>query len=249
MFGPITTSLWTLNFILLVAVLYLLLRRRKWKEYPVFVALIATSVCCSGVMQVMAAFDWRVSFFYFGWFSRSIQGLLSLAAVHEVLRKVLYSYDGLRNLASTVYWLAIVVLLAGAAVTAATLPNHGWIGSLTITLGSLDRTLLLLSAGLMFIVFALVAVCGMSWGRLVFGIALGLGMHASVKLALVTVYSYAGMEFYGWYTVAVMINGVAQAAIWLVYAAVPARETAPQVHVTANQLHRWNSALLEVLQR
>lgn len=248
MFGPITASLWTVNFILLVAVLYLLVRRRLWQEVPVFFTLIVVSVGCTTVLQILAGLDWRMSYYYVSWIGRGIQDMLGIAVVHEVLRRVLYPYDGLRNLASTVFWIAIIVLLGAAVASEATMPNNGWYDTMTRSLGGLHRALLLLSAGLMLVVFALVALCGMPWRRLVFGIAFGLGVYASLKLALTTVYSYLGMDWYAGYTVAVMGNGILQAGLWLGYVAVPERE--PQAaRVVHYGLDRWNHALLEVLQR
>jgi len=249
MFGPITASLWTANFVVMVAVLYFLVRRRLWRELPVFLALIAASVFCTAVLQVLAGLDWRWGYYYVVWISRAVQGLVSLAVVHEILRRVLYSYDLLRNLASTVYWTAIVVLLGLAVLSEATIPNHGWFDAMTSTLAGVERALLFLSLGLLLVVFTLVAICGMPWRRLVFGVAFGLGIYSAGKLALSTAYAYLGMEWYAWYTLALMGNGILQAVIWLAYVAIPERQpdSVPQaVHYT---LERWNDALQEVLQR
>jgi hypothetical protein len=249
MFGPITASLWTTNFVVLVAVLYLLLRRRLWHELPVFVGLIAASVLFSGILQVLAGLDWRWSYYYGSWASRAVQGLLGLAVIHEVLRKILFHFAALRNLAQTAFWVAIIVLLGAAVLSEATLSDQGWPHALTRAMAGLERALLLLSAGLMMVVFALVAMCGMAWRRLVFGVAFGLGIYSAVKLALVTVYSYLGIDWYAWYTLALMGNGILQASLWLAYIAIPERQpdTVPMVvHYT---LERWNNALQEVLQR
>jgi hypothetical protein len=220
-----------------------------WREIPVFVALIAVSVLCSAVLQLLAGLDFRWGYYYGVWFSRAIEGLLGLAVIHEVLRKVLLRFDALRSLAHSAFWIAIIILLGAAVASEATMPDQDWPHALTRALAGIERAMLLLSAGLMVLMFVLVAICGMPWRRLIFGVALGLGIYAAAKLALVTTYSYLGMEWFGWYTVALMVTGILQSAIWVTYVGIPEREPESAPQLVQFTLERWNNALLEVLQR
>jgi hypothetical protein len=57
------------------------------------------------------------------------------------------------------------------------------------------------------------------------------------------------MEWFGWYTVALMVTGILQSAIWVTYVGIPEREPESAPQLVQFTLERWNNALLEVLQR
>src|SRR5688572_7944830 len=236
--GPITATLWYLTTMLHIILVFLLVRRRTYRELPIFCTLVVAATICGAVMQVYSAKEWAMAYYYFYWISRVTQLVLGVALIHELLRQMLYGYDGIRTVAATTYWVAVVLLLGGAALTAANLPNRAWDDTLTRMLFVLERSLLFIQAGLIVVLFSLVALFGLQWRKLVFGVAFGFGIYAAFKLLLFTAYSYLGQDYYGPYVVILMANGLVPLAVWIAYVAVPEREPQPQPLVANHDLER-----------
>lgn len=240
------TWMWLGGISLQVALAIVIVSRKIWERFPIFATYVLTNLCVSGFLYLVDAFHAsRYVYFYCYWITQAITLLLGLATVFEIFATLLVSYPGLKKLAVIVCRYTVLVL--------------GIFGALVIIFHHRDETtrnapLLILEVavrigevGLVILLFVFAGIFGLPWRRSAFGIALGIGMYASVQLAGVAWQSYAGQR--GWYVNAIagMLGFDLSLLVWM-GSLLSRQYAAKDVQLPEREeLEQWNKALTELI--
>jgi hypothetical protein len=161
---------------------------------------------------------------------------LTFAVLYELFRRILRDYPALSMVGNSLYrWttLLFIVIALGLAWSA---PAAGP-GKLMATFFVLQRTVRLLECSLLVFLFIFARSFGLSWRNRAFGIALGLGISATVSLATAAIRAQieparssttASMAtFNNTLKLAGQVGDLSAVALWIAYFL--ARESAPQI--------------------
>src|SRR6267142_873099 len=185
---------WLGGIVLQVSLAVVIVFRKIWTRFPFFAAYLLTNLGTSGLLFLLSTGHvWHVSkhvYFYCYWLTQAITLTLGLATLFEIFTTLLASYPSLRKLALLVCRYAVLALgLLGSLVVifhhqGETTPNG--------PLFALEVAVRIAEVGLVVLLFVFAAIFGLPWRRSAFGIALGIGMYASVQLGAVAWQSYSG---------------------------------------------------------
>jgi len=141
-------------------------------------------------------------------------------------------------------WLPLVLLLVAAilAFSTSSAPN----GRLITAILSLERSVLVMQAGMLLFLMLFSSRLGLTWKHHSFGISLGFGIYASGQLVISTLFAQLGTSFGEAYTLLQTVLYTAMTTIWLVYLASPepARVALESAFAPKPVLERWNDVLL-----
>jgi hypothetical protein len=224
----------------LVAVLLL---RGTWRKFPVFTAFCA----CSLLGDTIAFFTVRNRsvYTYVYLVYETVSVILALAVIYEIFTRLFASQRGLRRLARLSFRIVCLLLvLLGAAV----IFTHSPIGEkgLAAAVVVVEEASRIVELGLIMFLFVFSGAFGLHWRQNVFGIVLGLGISAAVKLTAVAIvphsYTTAGIL-----SMAIVFTSDASLLIWLIYLLAPERVTMGIELPKRAQLEQWNEAIMELI--
>jgi len=157
--------------------LVLVLRRRFYKEYPVFAAYVGWALLKSCVLLGMnyAPFVSGDQYYRVHAASSIIDAALRWAVIYEIFIDVFRDYTTLRSLGPNLFRWATVFLVLTALVLAWLAPGSG-VGRVMSAAYATERNVDILLCGLLIVLFASAQYLRLSWRSHVFGIALGLGV-------------------------------------------------------------------------
>ncbi len=222
-----------------LVVLLVMYRRGLQRDYPYFFNYTILSVANEPVLFVMQKYSYTL-YYYSYWVSIALTTLVSLAVLHEIFQNAFRPYEALRDLSVILFrWSALVILLV-AGMWAVTSGHPAQNGSITNAILLAARSVRLMQCGLVFFLLLFSEYLGISRRNLLFGIALGFGLFASVSMLVTSGVSHQGVVHV---SVLRWINSAAynlSALIWLGYTALaPSRSGA----LAAIRSQEWNSAL------
>ena len=113
----------------------------------------------------------------------------------------------------------------------------------------LERSLTVVQAGLLLLLFVLSSSLGLAWRSYSFGLALGFGTFAIVDLVLWSLRTQFGDQFWKPQSI---LNGLAYNVmifIWAFYVLQPKRIAQPIRVIPYNDIAKWNEKLEELLKR
>lgn len=232
--------LWIAGPIMQVGVLVAMYRRGLHRDYPYFFNYTILQVVSEPILFVIQRYSYDM--YYWGyWTSIALSALISFAVLQEIFHDAFRPYEALRDLSVILFrWSALVVLLVGV-MWAITAPHTGRVDGVTNGILLVQRSVRLMQCGLVFFLLLFSEYLGISRRHVLFGIALGFGIFASVSMLCATAVAHATFLHTAvlreinsaGYTVAVMI--------WLGYTALaPARS---RVAVATVRSQDWNYAL------
>ncbi len=177
--------LWIAPHVLLVIVSVLMYVRRLHRKYPLFF-----SYTIYEVIVFLALFTahlwghgWNGRYRYLFLVTALGSTVLRFGIIQELFINALYDYPRLMRIASTFMRWSTLVLLGAAILLAAyspgTVSDH-----LLRGVALLDRSVVIIQAGLLLMLFVFSSMLGLSWRSFAFGIALGFGVYASTELAV-----------------------------------------------------------------
>jgi hypothetical protein len=247
---PVYYYFWVAPHILQAALAVLMVRRGLHRQFPVFFAYtVFEAVEFAGLFMI----GQRVGFvgLYFPAYSLGTitDSALRFGLIYEIFRHLFRNYRALRHLAGVgARWSSIVLLLGAVALAAAsqTTATDRVLAGLFL----LSRSVSTLQCGLLLCLLLFSSYFRLSWRNPVFGIALGLGVFASVDLtasAFRTQFMLLGRQFVdflamGTYHVCVLL--------WMFYLLAP--ERSPQYtleSIPEHNLDTWNQELQRLLRR
>ncbi len=234
-FSLVDYLLWLPSPILQVGVLVALFRRGLHKEYPYFFKYTILQVLVAVFLLCVQGSEYL---YYYGyWVISAISIVISSAMLYEIFKHAFCPYEALRNFSVVLLrWSALVLLVGGMwAIHTARTDQPDFINAVILRA---DGSLRLMQCALAFFLLLFSKYLGISRRHMLFGIALGFGLFASVSMLVATGMSHSGLS--GW--VLRRINCAAYdvaALIWLGYTALPSRTTV----LVAIRPQEWNSAL------
>ena len=231
--------LWCAGPIMQFGVLVAMYRRGLHREYPYFFNYTVLQVLSEPILFVIQRHSYTM--YYWGYYvSVALSALISFAVLQEIFHEAFRPYEALRDLSVILFrWSALLVLLIGAmwSITAA---QSSQVDTITNGILLVQRSVRLMQCGLVFFLLLFSEYLGISRRHVLFGIALGFGLFASVNMLYATALAHGTFVHV---SVLRLINSAAYVIavlIWLGYTALaPAHGTA----LAATRSPDWNSAL------
>jgi hypothetical protein len=242
--------LWFGPRVVQIIILFLLIKRGLYREVPIFTAYTAFSLCKFIVLVVLNYYviDHAA---YFRWYSLGlgISTALRIGIICEIFTHVFAAHAALRNIQTPLFrWTAVSFLIVAFVFAAYTNPSTTDPTWFNVHL--LERSANIVLAGLILVLFLFSQYLRLSWSRLVFGIALGLGVLCSLELAFAAIRSQIGTSAHAALDLVDMGTYQCCVLIWLAYVLLPERSPA---HVPAdvpeNDLELWNNEIRNLLRQ
>jgi hypothetical protein len=234
--------LWLLVPTLQLGIIVAMYRRGLQRDYPYFFNYAILQVFGDPILFIMHRQSYAL--YYYGyWVSAALSALVSFAVLYEIFRNAFRPYEALRDLSVILFrWSALVILLV--AVMWATTGGHSAdSGPITNAILLAERSVRLMQCGLVFFLLLFSEYLGISRRNLLFGIALGFGLFASVNMLVAAGLSHGAVRGVISSSVLSSINSavyIVSTLIWLGYAVLaPSRSGA----LAAMRSKDWNSAL------
>jgi hypothetical protein len=232
--------LWFGGTLMQLGVLVAMYRRGLHRDYPYFFNYTVLQVVSEPILFVVQKHSYP-AYYWSYWTSIALSALISFAVLQEIFHEAFRPYEALRDLSVILFrWSALVVLLVGVmwAITGA---QSSRLDTLTNGIVLVQKSVRLMQCGLVFFLLLFSEYLGISRRHLVFGIALGFGIFASISMLVATAVAH---QTFMHVSVLRQINNAAYDVaimIWLGYTALaPARS---RVAVTAARSKDWNYAL------
>jgi hypothetical protein len=237
---PADYVLWCAGPLLQFGVLVAMYRRGLHREYPYFFNYTILQVLSEPILFLVQRHSY--SMYYWGYYvSIALSALISFAVLQEIFHDAFRPYEALRDLSVILFrWSALLVLLIGVmwAITAA---QSSQVDAITNGILLAQRSVRLMQCGLVFFLLLFSEYLGISRRHVLFGIALGFGIFASVSMLFAAVVSHGTFVHV---SVLRQINSAAyvfSVLIWLGYTALaPVRSS---VALASARPKDWNYAL------
>src|ERR1700730_2850593 len=167
--------LWIAPRVLQAVILVLLPKRRFFVNLPIFAAYTAFGVCEFLVLFFISLSPAHAGYFQWYCFGLGISTALRFGIIAEVFADVFGNHAVLHSLQKPLFrWATVVFLIIAFSFAMYT---HRSTADLTwFTVYVLDRSASIVQCGLILALFAFSYYLGLAWSRLVFGMALGLGV-------------------------------------------------------------------------
>lgn len=245
--------LWFFQVGLHVVLALVLIERRSYRQFPIFVSYITWKALNGVVLLGMNYAPFITGNEYAAAFTgaRALDAALSFAIISEILKHLMSSHPALRKLGVALFRWATIVLLLIVVALAWLAPAAGE-GHLMSGFFVLERTVNALLCGLLLLLFAFPRLVGFSWRNQAFGIALGLGILASVSLATSAIRSQIEPHARNQtFEIMELINQgtyLCSVLVWMGYLFLP--KPAPRTMVKTlpeHDLETWNQELQRLL--
>ncbi len=174
--------LWFVASAIQLGVLVAMYRRGLQHDYPYFFNY--TILQLLGDPILFATRHNYTLYYYTYWVSTALTVLVSFAVLYEIFKNAFRPYEALRDLGVILFrWSALVILLVGVmwAVTSGH-SSQDANGPVTSAILLAGRSVRLMQCGLVFFLLLFSEYLGISRRNLLFGIALGFGLYASVNM-------------------------------------------------------------------
>jgi len=237
--------------LLLLVVLVALLRSRLHRQFPIFFTYVAAEIVQFMVLFVMLKSPSITGREYGIAYSCgfALSTALRLGIVHEIFAHMFRNYTVLNRFGKPVFrWVTVGLLLAGLTLAAyAGGHDPAWLLSVVHVL---DRAASILQCGLLIGLFFFSTYLGLSWRSYIFGIALGVGIFASVELVTSAIRSETGYAYNAYLNYITMATYHCCVLIWAFYLLAPeqvsqyALKAAPEI-----DLESWNQELQRLLRQ
>jgi hypothetical protein len=255
--------LWVAPKVLLVVLLCGMVRRGLHRQFPMFFFYAVLQVVQSGFLFVIS----RSHFGYGDEYHHTLSVTIALSAavrfgvIHELFTHFFREYPVLVGSGRALLRGATIALLFVALGLAVLAPGNG-ANFLVNATYALDRTVCVLQFGLLISLFLFSRYFVISWRSHAFGIALGLGVYASVELATSTIWLHLGAFGNPVVNLFTMATYHCCVLIWIFYLMAPARSLRPTSTTKTTKrkmtktsmlpecdLEIWNRELERLLQR
>lgn len=243
--------LWIGPHLLLASILVAMFLRRLHRQFPMFFLYAAFEVLQWGVLFgiCLSSIGFGPPYVRVYSIGLGISTAIRFAVISELYRHFLRRYPALNGPGRYLFCGSIVVLLLIAAIVGVSAPatSPNFLFNATY---ALDRTVSVLQCGLLISLFAFSRYFALSWRSHAFGIALGLGIFASVELATSSVWLHLG--YFGDRTVNLFTMAIYHLCvlIWMFYLLRPERATSYVLNpLPKNDMEIWNNELQRLVQR
>jgi hypothetical protein len=235
--------LWILGPLLQFVVAVIIIHRRLLKEIPFFWGYTVFHVLLAVTSYAASRVSYRAYFDVY-WGAEIVDMVLTLLVIQELFSHAFAPYESIRTLGRILFRSAALIMIISSILLAASSSGSGSSSPLVDRFISLERSVHVLEIGVLFVLFLVCRIFGITWQRFTFGIAIGMGLTLSgeaIAAALRAFLGPAGNQLYVWlepvsYTVAT--------GIWAYYALSVDREAElSSATEFPTQLAEWNRAL------
>ena len=241
--------LWIAPHLLQIGIAGIMFRRRLIQLFPWFFAYTCFEVMEFGILFTHDTLDiGNISYLNLYSLTAVVSTVLRFGVILEIMRQLASTYPVLEKALKPLFrWSATVLLVAALALAVyaqGNQSNHSW-----FVLNMLSRTVLILQTGLLVGLFLFSRYLTLSWRNQTFGIALGLGIYATVDLVTAAISAQAG------YWHARLLDYVSMAAyhfsalVWMFYLlrSEPVRSDTLHNVQAQHEIDAWNEELNRVL--
>lgn len=240
-------SPWTAALVLQAALVAVLVSKKMWRRFPIFVAYSVASfgfdLALYSIYQSPLS---RSTYMDVYWVNEGAGLVLGLAVVYEIFNQLLGPYLALRKLAGQIFQVAIafLVVLGCIVVYAQPLGEHNHVQAAFMVVEQATR---ILEVGLLLFLFLFASAFGLHWRQYMFGIALGLGVFAAVELVAITMRVEFGVTANPIFNIVRTVSFNSSLLIWIGYILAPELAAAPSEMPKRAQLEQWNRAIMELI--
>jgi hypothetical protein len=240
--------LWIAPRALQIVIAAVMVRRGLMREFPVFFAYTVFQIVEEGTLFILDHSPAVSAYQY--WCFRSVglgfDVILRFGIIFEIFANVFRNYPGLTQLTRILFRGAVVVLLFAAIVVAALAPDDGTFAILA-RIHHFDLAVAIMQSGLLVLLVGFSSYFALSWRSPAYGIAFGLGIFATVRLATEAIRVWTGPEAGYAFDFVTMATYHCCVVIWLVYLVAPEKNRLPAMKLPENNLEQWNAELQRLL--
>ena len=242
--SSIVDSLWIVGPIFQLVLIGVLVYRKTWLNFPLFTCYVMFNFVYALVS--LATRTKLAAYFYVYWVGEAVGIILGFFVVYEVFKTIFLHHSALRNVVTLMFTISLVSLVALAVfiLIHAGPRLTGNVGRSVMVLEEATRTI---EVGLLIVLFMCTSAFGLHWRQSVFGIALGLGIFASVELVAVTLRSQASPAMHNAFSIVRALAFTASLLVWGTYMLLPEQATDESQLPQRGQLEQWNQAILELI--
>jgi hypothetical protein len=178
------------------------------------------------------------SYFYIYWFSYAAEAILSLLVIYSIFKLAMAPLKGLATLGILVFRWAAAISVA-IAIGMAVAPHLSGINFIVTAVTQLQQTTSILTLCLLLFVCFAIRPMGLTFQSRIFGVSLGLGLMATVKLVNAAWLSHNSNVFS---TVNIVdgVTGCIALFVWSAYFTIPEPKRRMIVLPTTSPFLRWN---------
>jgi len=248
-------ALWIVGVVLQAILAVILVRRETNRQFPIFLVYTMWQVALGFVLILLDYSGLKhAGYYYYESYRVDTAGdaILSFCVLYELFSHLVRDYPVLKNTGSSLYRQTVLFFLAVSLVLAWYAPAYSP-EMLTPTLAVLQRSARLLQCGLLAFLFIFAHSFGLSWKNRMFGIALGLGVTATIGFVLAAIRVHLPVVLGPTLPKGIMelvhqMGDLSAVGIWLAYALAPESkriEVFPSL--PDENLQSWNSELRRLL--
>lgn len=243
----ILLSPWVAALVLQATLVVVLLTKRMWRKFPIFLSYSVVSFAFDLALYVIFHSPFlRRAYVGTYWVSEGVGLILGLAVVYEIFKHLFSPYPALGRLARQCLY-ASIALLAILGFTVAYAQPLGQIYRGQSALFAVEQATRILEVGLLFSLLLFASAFGLHWRQYIFGMALGLGVFAAVELVAVTMRLQFGVVVNPIFNIIRSISFNSSLLIWISYILAPELATRPVELPKRAQLEQWNRAVMELI--
>jgi hypothetical protein len=237
--------------VLLLGIMVALLRRSVFRRFPIFLTYILSEIVQFAVL--FALYTARsVTPTQYAWgyvIGLAVSTAIRFGIIHEVFAHVFRNYSAVSYFGRPLFRWGTVGLMLGALALTFYAGGDNF-DHLMFVVYALDRAASILQCGLLVGLFVLSTYLGLSWRNQVFGIALGLGILASVQLLAAAIRAQTSFAFSQYLDYVTMSTYHVCVLVWLFYLWAPERSTQYAVNsVPEHDLEAWNQELQRLIRQ
>ena len=235
------------EFFCLVA-LMAMIYRKQLSNYRYLAALLSSHICTGFILipllfmkgkQITDHIFYQAYFFTF-WTASAIETTLALVIIYSIFRMAMAPLKGLQSLGMIIFrWVGSISL--AVTFVAALRPHYGGHSIYIFNfLMELRRTQSVLTLCLLlFVCFAIIPL-GLSYRSRMFGVLLGLGIHANAYLVSSALLPYGKNALYSRVNIVCGVLTCFAYAVWTAYFALPEPKRRIITLPTTSPFLRWN---------
>lgn len=221
-----------------------LVARKTWGKFPVF-----TTYALFNLFENILGYSLlhkRGAYLYSYVLGETIGIVLGLGVVYEIFIHLFSLYPALRRAARLSLY---VVILSLFLLASAVLYTHAAIGKSGVTQAVflLEEAARVLEVGLIAFLFVFSGLFGLHWRQSVFGITLGLGIFAAMKLLVLAIASHMDPLAARSLSVIHLLTFDFSILIWIGYSLLSERVVSATELPQRAQLEQWNQAIMELI--
>ena len=185
-------ALWVSQPVIQAAIATILYRRKLHKDFPAFFYYIVAQIPMFFIEFMLYRYASPRTYFNVFWSLTGLNLMFAFKIIHEIFLDIFKPYHALRDLGSAMFkWAAVIMVLLSVALIAV---SPSWEDPLANSILVVQRCVQVVQSGLVIFLLAFCRNLGVSWRRMSFGIALGLGLTSASDLISTALYSGGRMH-------------------------------------------------------